>query len=85
MNLARDSLRTGLAIDAEPAFAPGGSLAAAMPQYTIGHLDRVATIRAATADHPGLPSPGTTCAESASPTASRRPTTRVAPFAATCR
>lgn len=54
VNLARDALRTGLAIDAEPAFARVVRWPAAMPQYTIGHLDRVATIRAATADHPGL-------------------------------
>ena len=48
----------------------------ALPQYTVGHLDRVARIRAAVATQPGWPSAGRPTRESAYPPALRRPARR---------
>ena len=43
-----------LGVSGQPLFLEIGRHPRGMPQYTLGHLDRVATIRRLTARHPGL-------------------------------
>jgi oxygen-dependent protoporphyrinogen oxidase len=50
----RDALRALVGIAAEPVFVRVWRHPGAMPQYTLGHLDRVATIEARAAALPGL-------------------------------
>jgi len=54
VELAREALRIGLAVDAEPSLTRVARWPAAMPQYLVGHLDRVDRIAARVAAHPGL-------------------------------
>ena len=54
VGLAREAMRTGLAVDAEPSLTRVARWPAAMPQYTVGHLDRVDRVAARVAAHPGL-------------------------------
>ena len=54
VGLAREAMRTGLAVEAEPSLTRIARWPAAMPQYTVGHLDRVDRIVAGVAAHPGL-------------------------------
>jgi oxygen-dependent protoporphyrinogen oxidase len=54
VDLACNALRAGLGVDTEPVFARVVRWPHAMPQYTVGHLDRVDRIAAAVAAHPGL-------------------------------
>ncbi len=50
----RDELRIAQQVTAEPVLARVIRWPRAIPQYTLGHLDRVAAIEAAAAKHPGL-------------------------------
>jgi oxygen-dependent protoporphyrinogen oxidase len=52
--LAREELRTTLSIEAKPSFSKVYRWPKAMPQYTMGHLDRLDTINARLAGYPGL-------------------------------
>lgn len=52
--LARAELRAVLGIAAAPTLARVHRWPHGLPQYTLGHLDRVAAIDARLADHPGL-------------------------------
>jgi oxygen-dependent protoporphyrinogen oxidase len=52
--LAREELGNLLGIRGEPLLVAVARHARSMPQYTLGHLDRVAAIRAGEARHPGL-------------------------------
>jgi oxygen-dependent protoporphyrinogen oxidase len=52
--LARHDLRVLLGIDAEPVDATVTRWGGGLPQYAVGHVDRVRRIRAAVADVPGL-------------------------------
>jgi oxygen-dependent protoporphyrinogen oxidase len=54
VGLAREAMRTGLAVDVEPSLTRVARWPAAMPQYTVGHLDRVDRVAARVAAHPGL-------------------------------
>jgi oxygen-dependent protoporphyrinogen oxidase len=54
IGLVRNELRTLLGIAAEPVLARVHRHPRAMPQYTVGHLERVAAIEARTAALPGL-------------------------------
>ncbi len=53
-HMVRDELRDVLGITAEPLLSRIFRWPQAMPQYTIGHLDRVAVIERRLAEHPGL-------------------------------
>jgi len=50
----RDELRLATGITAAPAFVHVVRWPAAIPQYVLGHLDRVRRIEAKVANHPGL-------------------------------
>jgi len=52
--LVRDELKAMMGIDAEPVIFKIFRWRKAMPQYTIGHTERVADIKALTEKHPGL-------------------------------
>lgn len=52
--IVRAELRSLLGVDGEPILVEIARHARAMPQYNLGHLDRVAAIRALEASHPGL-------------------------------
>lgn len=52
--LAREAWRIGLGVDDDPLFTRVIRWPDAMPQYTVGHLDRFARIAARVATHPGL-------------------------------
>jgi len=52
--VARAELKAILGIDAEPLWARLFRWPRGMPQYNLGHLERVAQIESALADHPGL-------------------------------
>jgi protoporphyrinogen/coproporphyrinogen III oxidase len=54
LQLARTEVRDVLGITAPPLLARVFRWPAAMPQYTIGHLDRLAAIEQRLAHHPGL-------------------------------
>ena len=54
MDIARAEMRDVMGITAEPALARIDRHARAMPQYTVGHRDRIARILAAAAHHRGL-------------------------------
>lgn len=54
VQLAREELRPIMGIRAEPARTWAFRWPSAIAQYTVGHLDRVARIRACVARHPGL-------------------------------
>jgi oxygen-dependent protoporphyrinogen oxidase len=54
LQLVRDELRDVLGISAEPLLYRIFRWPQAMPQYTLGHLDRVAVIDRRLAEHPGL-------------------------------
>jgi len=54
LSLAKDELRQTLHIDAEPVLARVFCWDRAMPQYILGHPQRLARIEAALAKHPGL-------------------------------
>ncbi len=54
VELVRGELATLLGARGEPLFAEVARHARAMPQYTLGHLDRVAEIRSRQARHAGL-------------------------------
>jgi protoporphyrinogen/coproporphyrinogen III oxidase len=54
LQMVRAELREVLGITAEPLFHRIFRWPQAMPQYTIGHLDRVAVIDRRLAEHPGL-------------------------------
>lgn len=54
LRLARDELRTTLSIDAEPVLSRIFRWPKAMPQYTLGHLDRLALIEQRLAEYPGI-------------------------------
>ena len=50
----RRELKLSVALDAEPVAARVSRWGGGLPQYTVGHLDRVRRIRAAMAELPGL-------------------------------
>lgn len=50
----RAGLKTTMGITEPPKFSALKRWGQAIPQYTVGHRDRVATIRAQLAEHPGL-------------------------------
>jgi oxygen-dependent protoporphyrinogen oxidase len=52
--VVRAELRILAGLDGEPVHAEVHRFPLGMPQYTVGHLDRVARIRAQLADWPGL-------------------------------
>jgi len=52
--IVRDELRRTLGITAPPALHRISRWPKAMPQYTLGHLDRLAVIERHLAEHPGL-------------------------------
>jgi oxygen-dependent protoporphyrinogen oxidase len=52
--IVREELRDIMGIDAEPVVTRIYRWKDAMPQYTIGHAERVAEIEALAARHPGL-------------------------------
>jgi oxygen-dependent protoporphyrinogen oxidase len=52
--IVRDELRQIIAVNAEPLFARVFKWKAAMAQYSVGHLERVARIQALCESHPGL-------------------------------
>lgn len=52
--LVREEVRTRLGITARPQIARAVRWALGMPQYTLGHMQRLARIKAALADCPGL-------------------------------
>jgi len=52
--LARDELLRGCGVVAEPLLARVRRWALGMPQYTLGHLERLERIERALSDHPGL-------------------------------
>lgn len=52
--LARDELRITMGVEAEPCFSHVKRWSLGIPQYTIGHQQRVAALQAALAHHPGL-------------------------------
>ena len=54
LKLVRDELRATLGITAPPMFHRIFRWPLAMPQYTLGHLDRLAAIEKRLATHPGL-------------------------------
>jgi len=54
LDLVRDELRRTLGVTAPPMFHRIFRWPKAMPQYTLGHLDRLATIERRLAAHPGL-------------------------------
>ncbi len=54
VKLVREELATTLGVQGEPDFAIVVRYPQAMPQFHLGHLDRVATIERLTAAHPGL-------------------------------
>lgn len=54
LSLARDELRGMLGIEAAPVLTRIFRWPLAMPQYTVGHLDRMERLRAALAAHPSL-------------------------------
>jgi oxygen-dependent protoporphyrinogen oxidase len=54
LHMVRDELRDVLGIIAEPLLYRIFRWPQAMPQYTLGHLDRVAVIDRRLAEHPGL-------------------------------
>ena len=54
VGLAREAMRIGIAVDAEPTLTRVARWPAAMPQYTVGHLDRVDRLAGRVAAHPGL-------------------------------
>ncbi|MGH2534933.1 MAG: protoporphyrinogen oxidase [Thermomicrobiales bacterium] len=54
IGIAREELRATLGITADPSFARVTRWPDGMPQYTLGHLDRVAAIERAVATIPGL-------------------------------
>jgi oxygen-dependent protoporphyrinogen oxidase len=54
LHMVRDELRDVLGITAEPLLSRIFRWPQAMPQYTLGHLDRIATIDRRLAAHPGL-------------------------------
>jgi oxygen-dependent protoporphyrinogen oxidase len=47
-------LRRLMGIDAEPIFAVNHRWPASMPQYTVGHTERIRAVQARIADIPGL-------------------------------
>jgi oxygen-dependent protoporphyrinogen oxidase len=58
--LARRELRRGMGVEADPALARVVRWPDALPQYTLGHLDRLARIARRLAAHPGLAVAGNT-------------------------
>src|SRR6185436_4727876 len=54
VKLVRDELRATLGITTPPMFQRLFRWPLAMPQYTLGHLDRLAAIEKRLATHPGL-------------------------------
>lgn len=54
IRMAREELRDIMGITAEPVVARAFKWRKAMPQYTIGHLDRVKSIEEMVGRHPGL-------------------------------
>jgi oxygen-dependent protoporphyrinogen oxidase len=54
LRLVRDELRSVLGITTEPLLDRIFRWPQAMPQYTLGHLERLATIDRRLAHHPGL-------------------------------
>ncbi|MBX6365788.1 MAG: protoporphyrinogen oxidase, partial [Gemmatimonadetes bacterium] len=54
VTVAREELRQTLGITAAPALARGTLWDRALPQYTLGHLERVAAAHARAAAYPGL-------------------------------
>lgn len=54
VELCRRELEQLIGAQGEPLLANVARHARAMPQYTLGHLDRVAALRAQAANHPGL-------------------------------
>jgi oxygen-dependent protoporphyrinogen oxidase len=54
VNAVREELRLAMGVAAAPAFVEIVRLPAAIPQYMIGHLDRVRRIEARVATYPGL-------------------------------
>ena len=54
LTAVRQELKVAMAVSAAPAFVHIVRWPRAIPQYTLGHLDRVAAIEARLANHPGL-------------------------------
>jgi oxygen-dependent protoporphyrinogen oxidase len=54
VTLARADLAAATGVRAEPVDSAVTRWGGALPQYAVGHLERVARIRAAVAEHPGL-------------------------------
>ncbi|WP_447972752.1 protoporphyrinogen oxidase [Nitrospira sp. Kam-Ns4a] len=54
LQVVRDELRALIGLAAEPVSAEVHRWERAMPQYTLGHLDRLTRLRSALAEHPGL-------------------------------
>jgi oxygen-dependent protoporphyrinogen oxidase len=54
ISAVREELRLAMGVTSPPVFAHIVRWPAAIPQYAIGHLDRVRRIEAKTANHPGL-------------------------------
>ncbi|MCL5957751.1 MAG: protoporphyrinogen oxidase [Chloroflexi bacterium] len=54
IRISRDELRTIMGISAEPEFARVYRWIRGMPQYTLGHLQRLETMEERLAQHPGL-------------------------------
>ena len=54
VNAVREELRLAMGVEAAPAFVQIVRWPTAIPQYMIGHLDRVRRIEARVATHPGL-------------------------------
>src|SRR5439155_21469330 len=54
LNAVRAELRVAMKIEAAPVFHQLVRLERAIPQYLLGHLERVASIEARTSAHPGL-------------------------------
>ncbi len=52
--IATESLRDLLQITGEPVLVDTCRYPAAIPQYHVGHVEKIARVRAAVADHPGL-------------------------------
>jgi oxygen-dependent protoporphyrinogen oxidase len=60
VQLVRSELKTLAGVDGGPVHSEVHRFPQGMPQYTVGHLDRVARIRAQLADWPGLAVTGAT-------------------------
>ena len=66
VSLARAELQTSMGITASPVFTRVFRHPVGIPQYTVGHLDRLSRVERALAHHPGCSSPATAIAASRS-------------------